>query len=73
MDEYELMKMRKVIYNHNSLRYIEFCNNKKDKMEDVFSIGRQEEVAVYEVMKARMIVQNHILRHVQLCKGKGLK
>ena len=48
-------------------------DQKKRKMEDIYSSGRWKEVDEYEVMKVRKVIRNHIFKHVKFCKGEGLK
>ena len=48
-------------------------NQKKRKMENIYSSGRWKEVDEYEVMKVRKVIRNHIFKHVKFCKGEGIK
>ena len=45
-------------------------DQKKRKMEDIYSSGRWKEVDEYEVTKVRKIIRNHIFKHVKFCKGR---
>ena len=45
---------------------------KRQKIEQVFSSGQWQEEDEYEVAKIRQVVRNHIFKHVKFVKGEGL-
>ena len=44
---------------------------KKRKVEDVYSDGRFANEDEYEIMKVRKVIRTHIFKHVKFCKGEG--
>ena len=46
---------------------------KKRKVEDVYSDGRFANEDEYEIMKVRKVIRTHIFKHVKFCKGEGTK
>ena len=46
-------------------------NEKKRKIEDVYSSKQLKEEDEYEVTRLRLVIRNHIFRHVKFVKGEG--
>ena len=46
---------------------------KINKSEDVYTSGRWKEEDLYEVLKVKKVIRNHIFKHVKFCKGEGVK
>ena len=47
--------------------------NKKRKIEDVYSSGQWKDEYEYEVLKSRQVIRNHIFEHFKFIKGEGAK
>ena len=48
-------------------------NEKKRKIEDVYSSKQWKEEEEYEVTRLCLVIRNHIFRHVKFIKGEGAK
>ena len=46
---------------------------KKRKLEEIYSNGRFQEEDEYEILKVRQVVRQHIFKHLKFCKGEGKK
>ena len=46
---------------------------KKRKVEEMYSDGRLKHKDEYEIMKVRKLSRTHIFKHVKVCKGEGTK
>ena len=46
---------------------------KKRKLEEIYSNGRFQEEDEYEILKVRQDIRQHIFKHVKFCKGEGKK
>jgi len=48
-------------------------NEKKRKIEDVYASEQWKEEDEYEVTRLRLVIRNHIFKHVKFIKGEGAK
>ena len=46
-------------------------NDKKRRIETVYSNGQWKDEDEYEIAKIRQVIRNHIFKHVKFVKGEG--
>ena len=66
--------------SHSTVKNDTFCEEaflddeqKKRKVEDVYSDGRFKNEDEYDIMKVRKAIRTRIVKHVKFCKGDGTK